>query len=242
MLRTAILLLAIVTIEPGLFAADGWLTVGAPGNMPDITGHGAVAYEFQIQRCEVTVREYAEFLNCVATQADPYQLWVPAMGEHVITDLGQGGIRKDVPQCILRVRANGEWSYEPVVERLDCPVFLVSFFSALRYANWLHNGKRQNQTETGAYDLSTGVRVERSANAEVWLPSEDDRLVRSQVRSCRTRHVSREASVESHPWVPIPTREVRGVPATWEAMFGSGPRRWSLIPSEFCVAARRLTK
>jgi formylglycine-generating enzyme required for sulfatase activity len=113
-------------------------------------------------------------LNSVAVESDPHQLWVAAMGEHVITDLGQGGIRKDVPQCILRVGLPGSWNYRPVMGREDGPVFCVSFFSALRYANWLHHGGKSGDTETGAYDLRQSGRPIRSTAARIWLPNEDE--------------------------------------------------------------------
>ncbi len=173
MLRTGIFLLAMLSVQ-NMTCADGeWVTVRMPGNRADETGLGAVDYEFQIMKYEVTVREYVEFLNRVAA-SDPHQLWVPAMGEHVITDLGQGGIRKDVPQCIVRAGMPDAWNYRPVPEREKCPIFFVSFFSALRYANWLHNGRDGGDTESGAYDLTQAGSVQRSAAARVWLPSEDE--------------------------------------------------------------------
>ncbi len=186
MLRAALFVLAVMSIQTAVLpdqrapqsasqsVDEGWVTVGLPGNPADLGGLGAVACEFQIMKFEVMVSEYTEFLNCVAAQADPHQLWVRAMGEHVITDLGQGGIRKDVPQCILREGSAGNWKYRPVAERENCPVFFVSFFSALRYANWLHNGRYDGDTEKGAYDLAHGASVQRTAAAKVWLPSEDE--------------------------------------------------------------------
>ncbi|MEI6714327.1 MAG: hypothetical protein WCO60_11280 [Verrucomicrobiota bacterium] len=56
-------------------AADmEWVTVGNPGNLPDKTGYGAVAYEYQIGKYEVTVEQYAEFLNAV-NATDAHKLW-----------------------------------------------------------------------------------------------------------------------------------------------------------------------
>jgi len=173
MLKRALMLLAVLA-APAAFADEAWVTVAMPGNRADETGLGSVDYEFQIMKHEVTVGEYADFLNQVACQSDPHQLWVRAMGEHVITDLGQGGIRKDVPQCIVRHGTPGAWTYLPVPERESCPVFFVTFFSAVRYANWLHNDRQQALTESGAYDLSRTDKVERSAKARVWLPSENE--------------------------------------------------------------------
>ncbi len=179
MLRPAFLLLAALSMQTIMRADDGWVTVGSPGNPADENGSGAVGYEFQIMKFEVTVRQYAEFLNCVAADSDTHQLWVPAMGQHVITDLGQGGIRKDVPQCIVREGSPSAWNYQPVPERENCPVFFVSFFNAVRYANWLHHGGQNSDTETGAYDLTQATdspqdSLQRSSAAKVWLPSEDE--------------------------------------------------------------------
>ena len=158
---------------PGL-AEDAWCRVGHPNNAADANGKGTVAYEFEIMRHEVTVAEYVDFLNAVASQSDPHQLWQRAMGEHVITDLGQGGIRKDVPQCILRQGESGNWNYVPAVGWDSKPVIFVTFFSALRYANWLHNGRGQGDTETGAYRLADGINAKREPEAQVWLPNEDE--------------------------------------------------------------------
>jgi formylglycine-generating enzyme required for sulfatase activity len=174
MLRPAFMLLAVLSTPVMAYADDAWVTVGNPGNTADETGLGSVDYDFQIMKYEVTVGEYAEFLNQVAAQSDPHQLWVRAMGEHVITDLGQGGIRKDVLQCIERQGSPGAWTYLPVPEREAGPVFFVSFFSALRYANWLHHDRQNAITESGAYELMHGAGVERSATAKVWLPSENE--------------------------------------------------------------------
>jgi len=174
MYRANVLLLALLFSHSVTRANEEWVTVGSPGNRPDRTGFGDVAYEFQIMKHEVTVREYAEFLNLVAAHSDPHKLWVTAMGEHVITDLGQGGIRKDVPQCIRREGRPGAWKYCTVPELEECPVFFVTFFSALRYANWLHHGGQNGDTETGAYGLSQGENFSRSPMAKVWLPNENE--------------------------------------------------------------------
>ena len=52
------------------------------------------------------------------------------------------------------------------------PVNYVSWYDSLRFANWLHNGQGEGDTEDGAYDMS-GSMV-RKAGAQVWLPSEDE--------------------------------------------------------------------
>jgi len=166
---------ALVMTPLSVFAEDQWVTVGHPGNDADETGYGAVDSVFQIMKHEVTVAQYTAFLNAVASKDDPKQLWQRAMGEHVITDLGQGGIRKDVPQCIYRLGSAGNWKYEPAPEWENRPVIFVTCFDAMRYANWVHNGKEvDGETEHGAYALNDESPPKRSKDARVWLPSEDE--------------------------------------------------------------------
>jgi hypothetical protein len=46
--------------------------VGNPGNQNDsATGYGAVGYSYEIGAFDVTLSQYAAFLNDVAVQADP---------------------------------------------------------------------------------------------------------------------------------------------------------------------------
>jgi hypothetical protein len=57
---------------------------------------------------------------------------------------------------------------------------LVSYFDALRFANWLHHGQGGGDTETGAYTLAGGTPipsnslVARNAAATVFLPSDEE--------------------------------------------------------------------
>jgi len=55
----------------------------------------------------------------------------------------------------------------------------VDFWDALRFANWLHNGQGEGDTETGAYTLngysgSGGLEIQRNAGAKWFLTSEDE--------------------------------------------------------------------
>src|SRR6056297_675044 len=182
----AIFLFSAVAQMPAVARSDercgdeSWVTVGHPGNASDVTGFGAVDDEFPIMKFEVTVAEHTDFLNAVASRDDPHQLWQRAMGEHVITDLGQGGIRKDVPQCIVRQGSPGQWKYLPVPDWEDRPVIFVTCFSAMRYVNWIQNanwiqdGRECRDTENGVYRLADGFNATRSPDARVWLPSEDE--------------------------------------------------------------------
>ncbi len=143
-----------------------WVTVGNPGNAADTTGYGAVSYAYQISKYEVTNAQYAEFLNAKAA-SDPLSLYNTSMG------LGFGGI--------TRSGVSGSYTYSVIAGRGDKPVNYVSFYDALRFANWLHNGQGSGDTETGAYTLlggiatpSNGTTVTRNAGANIFLPSEDE--------------------------------------------------------------------
>ncbi|HEY8494520.1 MAG TPA: SUMF1/EgtB/PvdO family nonheme iron enzyme [Myxococcota bacterium] len=151
-----------------------WALVGHPGNAPDVATNcgapscGSVAYPYRIARHEVTNAQYAEFLNAKAA-ADPLELYDPRMGSDELA----GGI--------TRSGAPGSYVYELKPGFADKPVMYVSFYDALRFANWLHNGQGDGDTETGAYTLlggtpepSNGASVTRNPDAIVFLPSENE--------------------------------------------------------------------
>jgi sulfatase modifying factor 1 len=141
---------------------EPWVTVGDPGNVCDSQFDGcfgAVASVYQIGAFEVTNAEYAEFLNAVAA-SDPNALYNTFMD---ITRSGSSG------------------SYTYTVDSPHEPVNPVTFFAALRMANWLHNGKPGGAqdamtTEDGAYTLlgQNPTNVTRNPGARVFLPSEDE--------------------------------------------------------------------
>jgi formylglycine-generating enzyme required for sulfatase activity len=140
-----------------------WVTVGDAGNAADTTGYGAVSYEYQIGKYEVTNAQYAEFLNAVAA-ADPGRLYGAGM------DSGTGGI--------TRSGSSGSYSYSTISGRENMPVVRVSFWDVIRFANWLHNGQPtgaqdDTTTEDGAYVVMDST-VGRNAGAAVFLASEDE--------------------------------------------------------------------
>ena len=70
------------------------------------------------------------------------------------------------------------FTYASVLGMADRPVNFISFYDAIRFANWMQNGQGDADTETGAYTITPlGIAtnsIERNASATVFLPSEDE--------------------------------------------------------------------
>ncbi|MBK8093424.1 MAG: SUMF1/EgtB/PvdO family nonheme iron enzyme [Verrucomicrobiaceae bacterium] len=144
-----------------------FITVGNIGNASDSTGYGRVDYAYRIGKYEVSLNQYASFLNAVAA-SDTYNLYNTQLG----TDLNVAGI--------TRSGSPGSYSYT-VIGDGSRPVTYVSWFDAARMANWMHNGEPTGSqdlstTEAGAYPLSgaTSGIINRNPGARVYLPSEDE--------------------------------------------------------------------
>lgn len=118
----------------------------------------------------MTNAQYLEFLNAKA-RSDPLVLYNTNMEVLAYPNLGG----------ITRSGVSGSYTYAAINGREDMPVNLVSFFDALRFANWMHNGQGSGDTETGAYTLLGGTpipsnsdTVARTAGATILLPTEDE--------------------------------------------------------------------
>ena len=150
----AVVVVLAVTGAVGMAQADitiETVPVGNPGNAADSRGYGAVAYEYNIGKYEVTAEQYTAFLNAVA-KTDTYGLYDSGMGDS--SAFGYG--------CqITRHGTSGSYTYDfsgrPSGTEADWanrPVNYVSWGDAARFANWLTNGQGNGSTETGAYDLN----------------------------------------------------------------------------------------
>lgn len=153
--------------------------VGDPGNPADITSFGSVAYRFSIGKYNVTIGQYAAFLNAVA-KTDTYGLYHPSMG----TDLNIAGI--------TRTGVSGNYLYTVMNNGGDSsnrPIAYVTWFHAARFANWMANGQPEGAqatgtTENGAYALNgrvTGFAVAKNTcnpntgqTCTFWLPTENE--------------------------------------------------------------------
>ncbi len=157
------------------FAGDidaSWVTVGDAGNPADSgSGAGDVAYDFRIGTFEVTNAEYAAFLNAKAALGNPLNLYSPSM-----TSDPRGGILRTGAGSIA-----DPFVYTPKPNMANKPVNQVSWYDGIRFANWLHNGQGDGDTESGAYTLMGGTPVPanpnaivRNPDALVWIPNNDE--------------------------------------------------------------------
>jgi sulfatase modifying factor 1 len=144
------------------------VTVGNTGNPSHyLTGYGAVAREYRIGKYEVTIGQYTDFLNAVAS-TDTHSLYNANMG----TNLNVAGI--------ARTGLSGAYSYSIMNNdgfSGNRPITYVSWFDAARFANWMSNGQptgEQNATttENGAYLISGTVAAsaKNAVNPNTGLP------------------------------------------------------------------------
>ena len=150
--------------------------VGNLGNAADTRyetpGYGAVAYEYNIGKYEVSCAQYVEFLNAVAV-TDTYGLY-----NDLMWSMDQG--------CkIHRAGSSGNYTYSVATDRANRPVNYVGWADAARFANWLANGQPTGAqdlttTEDGAYFLDGAISetelmsVTRQSDAVWFLPTEDE--------------------------------------------------------------------
>jgi formylglycine-generating enzyme required for sulfatase activity len=160
-----------------------WVPVGHPGNAPDTvvmttdgtSGYGAVPYSYNIGKYDVTNSQYAEFLNTKdASGANLLRLWNSDMGEPASGGISFNGLNPAGSRYVL------------VAGRQKHPVNYVTWYDAVRFANWLNNGQGDSDTETGAYTLlhegsptptpvpSNALSITRNPGATVFLPNENE--------------------------------------------------------------------
>ena len=148
--------------------------VGNPGNAADThgDGYGAVDYEYNIGKYEVTAGQYTEFLNAVA-DTDTYGLYNTDMWSNTY------GCK------IERSGSPGSYTYSVADDWADRPVNYVSWGDAARFANWLHNDQPTGAqglmtTEDGAYFLNGAtsdadlMAANREADWKWAITSEDE--------------------------------------------------------------------
>jgi formylglycine-generating enzyme required for sulfatase activity len=180
-----------------------WVSVGSAGNACETQTagcFGAVAYDYQISKYEVTNAQYAEFLNAVA-DADTNALYNTNMDSSSL-----GGI--------TRTGSPGSYSYSVKTGFADKPVNYVSFYDSLRFANWLENGQLtgaqgNTTTEGGAYTITaagiTANSITRNSGASIFLTSEDEWYKAAYYNAVGTSYFDYPASSNTAPTCTAPT-------------------------------------
>ncbi len=159
-------LVSIETVRVSDVENDGeWSGESYGGRGPDAYC-GAVYYKYRISKYEITAAQYADFLNHKA-KSDPYALYNEKMSTN------------DYGCKIVRGGIDGDYNYTVVAGFENLPANFVSFWDTLRFANWLHNGQGDGDTETGAYTLDgytggEGDWIQRNPGAKWFLTSEDE--------------------------------------------------------------------
>jgi hypothetical protein len=120
---------------------------GAGGFAPDVIV-GAVSYHYAISKTEVANAQYTAFLNAVAA-TDNFGGGDPT--------LYRSDMSSDARRGIARSGEPGVHAYATMADMADKPVNYVSFFDAMRFINWLHNGEGSGNTETSAYTIGNGL-------------------------------------------------------------------------------------
>jgi sulfatase modifying factor 1 len=165
------------------------VTVGNPGNAADTTvmvpdgtsGYGSVDHVYFMGKYDVTVGQYVEFLNAVATTSDPYGLYDSHMTQGNFFGFPTFGISQNVTLVGFKYVVTGSSS-----QAANVPIFDITWDDAARFCNWLQNGQPTGvaegagTTETGAYTLNGHtanadlMAVNRNANATYFIPSENE--------------------------------------------------------------------
>jgi sulfatase modifying factor 1 len=139
--------------------------VGNPGNAAQISGNsaqngfGAVATDFWIGKNQVTIGQYAEFLNAVA-KSDPRGLWNTNMNsDQRIRGIERSGSDGSYVYTVVGPNGTNPVGAQSAANR---PITFVSWFDSARFANWMANGKPTGAvgsatTDNGAYDLGAAT-------------------------------------------------------------------------------------
>jgi sulfatase modifying factor 1 len=152
--------------------------IGDAGNSPLAIGdssYGQVSTAYRMGRNEVTIKQYADFLNSVATRPDIYS-W----GSSIIESLYDSRMATD--KNVAGISRSGEgtssspYAYQVIGDSAR-PITYVTWFNAARFANWMHNGSLStSDLEYGAYFLfGTNSEITgRTEEATWWIPTEDE--------------------------------------------------------------------
>ena len=144
----------IETVHVGNSGNTGELSgAGAGGHGPDRIC-GAVSYEYNIGKYEVTAGQYRDFLNAVDPNGtNPYGLYnanMDSSSHGCQITWNSGSSTYDFSGGAVEAPGSTAADWE------NRPVNYVSWYDALRFSNWLTNGQGSGDTESGSYDITGG--------------------------------------------------------------------------------------
>jgi sulfatase modifying factor 1 len=175
---------AVASLAASVFAAPVNINFGTVGN-PGNTGNGAsspanlgaVSQVFKMATTETTNAQYVAFLNAVdPTGTNPNSIFNNSMKTNALGGITNTGT---VPGAIYSVKSGAPSGAPGGTSYGSMPVNFVTWFSAARFVNWLHNGQVSGTAamETGAYTLNgatSGAIAARNPGAQVFLPSQNE--------------------------------------------------------------------
>ncbi len=96
----------------------------------------------------------------------------------------------------------------------DKPVVYVSWYNAIRFANWMNNGQGSGDTETGAYTLLGGTAtpsnadsITRNTGATWFLPSENEWYKAAYYNSATSSYFDYPTGSDATPDNNLPTAD-----------------------------------
>ena len=179
-----------------------WSPVVNPNNAPDpTTGYGAVNYSYNIGTYDVTASQYVAFLNCNdPTGANRLSLYFTGMSNPFF-----GGVN-------FNSSAPAGQMYSVIPGSGNHPANWVSWYDAIRFANWMDNGQVPGATETGAYTLlgdtpipSNALTITRNPGATIFLPTEDEWYKAAYYNPATSSYFLYPSSSNSAPAATSPT-------------------------------------
>ena len=183
------------TVKMATASEDQLYINGSPDTS---SGYGAVAYNYAIGTYDVTVAQYVQFLNAVATTGDPYGLYNPLMGgatsgpnssdpndpSGATTNwsvINSGGKSWPVVCGITRTGAPGNYSYAlsttaaanlgspPIpTSNGNFPVNWDNWGDAARFCNWLENGQPSGPEGPGTTETGSYTLSGAMTVAQLW--------------------------------------------------------------------------
>ena len=137
---------------PSAAVTIDWVAVGDPGNAADTPSTNCYARELRLGLVRVPdleVRGHQRPVRGVPEREGGVGSARALQHEH--------GLRRDLRRHHAQRQSAEATAYSVKSGFADKPVVYVSFYDALRFANWLHNGQGSGDTETGAYTLLGGT-------------------------------------------------------------------------------------